>query len=405
VELLQSREHKPGRVARLLGLPLARVYHLGKRLRQEQLRVLRAHDEEDVFSPPRTRREPLFIIGAEDDREEEKEVPAAREEEEPPRPATALSRKQLTMSHREEIVQCVRAFLMQHGLQGTTLGRLRAHVALTVFGGRHTPGLIFVRDVLRGELNMRWRRFDPKDRSALHPMLGPKRAWVSRLVLRFLLEDALVISLDESSLALDTYSKKQWQPGAAIYLPLRQHQPTLRGSTAKRRQLRVEVPLSDSSYKRQLVPGKVRSLTLISAITSDWGHFSQVLASAADGVLFASFVDGMLDAILGSAKYKAKPRPVVLFMDNASIHRSKVVRNVVSRRGVFALFNAAYSPFLNPVERYFSLIKRRIRKHELTTVSALVRLVVDEFHAMSEADIKYMWRTTAPNWHVELRAQ
>jgi transposase len=130
-----------------------------------------------------------------------------------------------------------------------------------------------------------------------------------------------------------------------------------------------------------------------------------VLASASDGLLFANFVDAMLDAILRSPKYQAKPRPVVLFMDNASIHRSKVVRNVASRRGVFALFNAAYSPFLNPVERYFSLIKRRIRKHELTNVPALVRLVVDKFRAMSEADIKYMWRTTAPNWRTELRAQ
>jgi transposase len=149
----------------------------------------------------------------------------------------------------------------------------------------------------------------------------------------------------------------------------------------------------------------VRSLTLISAITSDFGHFSQVLAGASDGVLFANFVDAMLQAVADSPKYQANPRPVLLFMDNATIHRSKVVRNVVNRRGAFAMFNAAYSPFLNPVELYFSLLKRRVRKHELTTVPALVRLVVDEFRGMRAADIKYMWRTTAANWRVEFRAQ
>ena len=45
-------------------------------------------------------------------------------------------------------------------------------------------------------------------------------------------------------------------------------------------------------------------------------------------------------------------------MDNASIHRTRMVKEVLVKWGVGALYTSPYSPHASPVENIFGIIKR-----------------------------------------------
>jgi transposase len=58
------------------------------------------------------------------------------------------------------------------------------------------------------------------------------------------------------------------------------------------------------------------------------------------------------------------PRGTVILLDNVAFHHSNVVKDLVSRKGYELLFVPPYSPWYNPIEGIFSIIKRRFYKGE-----------------------------------------
>lgn len=60
--------------------------------------------------------------------------------------------------------------------------------------------------------------------------------------------------------------------------------------------------------------------------------------------------------------------PLVLTMDNASIHRKNAIKELVKEAGREVVFLPKYSPDLNDIEHDFSALKR-IRMHALVGTS------------------------------------
>ena len=54
-------------------------------------------------------------------------------------------------------------------------------------------------------------------------------------------------------------------------------------------------------------------------------------------------------------------------MDNAVIHRHSLVLETARKMKVNVLFNAEYSPWLNPVEQLFRHIKSKINSETIET--------------------------------------
>lgn len=52
----------------------------------------------------------------------------------------------------------------------------------------------------------------------------------------------------------------------------------------------------------------------------------------------------------------------VLLLDNASIHKGEAVRSVCAEKGITLLYVPPYSPWFNPIELCFSIVKRRYPK-------------------------------------------
>jgi hypothetical protein len=82
----------------------------------------------------------------------------------------------------------------------------------------------------------------------------------------------------------------------------------------------------------------------------------EILAKPFTAATFQDFIEGLLTQM--------NPWPQkhsVIIMDNASIHKSDEIRNMVEAQGMRIVFLPAYSPDLNPIEEAFSSIKSWIR--------------------------------------------
>ena len=54
----------------------------------------------------------------------------------------------------------------------------------------------------------------------------------------------------------------------------------------------------------------------------------------------------------------------VVVMDNAAFHKSKRTKELIEGAGCTLLFQPAYSPDLNPIEKQWAIIKRKFAKYK-----------------------------------------
>ena len=62
-----------------------------------------------------------------------------------------------------------------------------------------------------------------------------------------------------------------------------------------------------------------------------------------------------------------KGKHIVILLDNARVHTHQSVLSLAEEYDVTLLFNAEYSPHLNPVEQLFGLLKRLIKQKTILT--------------------------------------
>lgn len=66
-------------------------------------------------------------------------------------------------------------------------------------------------------------------------------------------------------------------------------------------------------------------------------------------------------------KLKHHEEDTYVFLDNLSVHRSKVVKDFAAANRIKLIYNAAYSSEYNPIERLFAVCKHKFRKLLLQT--------------------------------------
>src|ERR1700731_4176229 len=75
-----------------------------------------------------------------------------------------------------------------------------------------------------------------------------------------------------------------------------------------------------------------------------------------------------------------------LVMDNAPIHTPVKVRELVESRGYQCLYLPPYSPFLNPIEEFWSKVKAGVRRNALTTSDPLCDSICESVQLVTQAD-------------------
>lgn len=57
-----------------------------------------------------------------------------------------------------------------------------------------------------------------------------------------------------------------------------------------------------------------------------------------------------------------------IYMDNLSVHRSKVIRERLEELSIEVIFNPAYSPEFNGIESVFSIFKNKYKRKRLQCI-------------------------------------
>lgn len=55
-------------------------------------------------------------------------------------------------------------------------------------------------------------------------------------------------------------------------------------------------------------------------------------------------------------------KPFAIFMDNLSVHKTNISKDLFTELNILAIFNIPYSPQFNGIESYFSLLKCEYKK-------------------------------------------
>lgn len=74
----------------------------------------------------------------------------------------------------------------------------------------HVPSGSTILRILKETFHLKFGKASNSNPKYRDPTYNEKRLWVSRLLAQFLLEDAVVISVDESNFRSDHYPAKQW---------------------------------------------------------------------------------------------------------------------------------------------------------------------------------------------------
>jgi len=88
------------------------------------------------------------------------------------------------------------------------------------------------------------------------------------------------------------------------------------------------------------------------------------------------------------------PKGTILLIDNVSFHHSKIVKEYITGKGWISLYTPPYSPWFNPIENIFGIIKNQYRKnknisesflhvnktHIIKTINSTVNKILNNFY-------------------------
>lgn len=100
-------------------------------------------------------------------------------------------------------------FVHTSGLKELTRAKVVEGVRPSLPNVKLDPG--YISQVLRQDLHLRFLRYDSAMVRYQDPTFDLKRLWVSRLLSQFILDGALIISIDESHIRHDSRKQYQWQ--------------------------------------------------------------------------------------------------------------------------------------------------------------------------------------------------
>ncbi|KAG1473360.1 hypothetical protein G6F56_000996 [Rhizopus delemar] len=70
-------------------------------------------------------------------------------------------------------------------------------------------------------------------------------------------------------------------------------------------------------------------------------------------------------------------------MDNAPIHTSDIITSLIEMRGYRAIYLHPYSPELNPIENFWSIVKNSVKRSEFTETEDLKTRIAEASESVS----------------------
>lgn len=127
---------------------------------------------------------------------------------------------------------------------------------------------------------------------------------------------------------------------------------------------------------------KGQNISVICAINKKEILGIQLFSTAVKGKDFSCF---LINLINNSERLKSNLRNTYFFMDNATIHKSKIAKGFFENINI--LYNAPYSPDLNPIENLFGRVKKVFRDLNLKRQDDILINIINSFKSVSSLNL------------------
>lgn len=141
------------------------------------------------------------------------------------------------------------------------------------------------------------------------------------------------------------------------------------------------------NYARSLVGDRALSLkpcskgkrtTLVAGLSKDGIVGSFIFQGYMDNCVFNFYVSEVL--------LKDIEKGSVIFMDNASVHKSSQLENIISSKGCYLVYLPRYSPEFNPIEMAWSKIKSYVRGKNPRTLQEVEQSLMQAIRTITTQD-------------------
>lgn len=148
--------------------------------------------------------------------------------------------------------------------------------------------------------------------------------------------------------------------------------------------IKVRVPYEESSKKRKVM-GEKKAKKTVGTVT---GHYFNLIVST-------------LDVLDRHEHFKG----CYLVMDNAPIHNSVQIERLVVCRGYGCVYLSPYSPELNSIEQFWSVVKSRMKRERMLSEETLTLRVNDACNKIYLKDLEGFCRHSHINLQVCLNKE
>ena len=132
-----------------------------------------------------------------------------------------------------------------------------------------------------------------------------------------------------------------------------------------------------------VIPPKSKNYSIIAAITTNNVLGSQIIKGDVKKEDYLNFIYRIIEYY----EFHKTSQHLIIFADNASIHHAKFVTQHLNKK-VTLLFNVSYTPRLNPIEEYFSKLKKLLRKMSTTSEKDLILSLQEAMNLFNANDFK-----------------
>ncbi|KAG0735052.1 hypothetical protein G6F57_002318 [Rhizopus arrhizus] len=77
-----------------------------------------------------------------------------------------------------------------------------------------------------------------------------------------------------------------------------------------------------------------------------------------------------------------------LVMDNAPIHKADIISKYIESRGYRCAYLPSYSPELNPIEQFWSIVKSKVKRNRFLESETLMTRISEASNSLKLSDFK-----------------
>ena len=248
----------------------------------------------------------------------------------------------------EDQIEFIKNFFVSPENFDKTVFDLHEALTLTYQSDYHLSSHFILYDYLH-DISITYKKIIYRNNLANTPRVKLLRSDVSLLILGAHQQSFDFIYIDECSFNLQTWALKGWS--------------------------------QSNTYPKASKPAKSKNYSAITAMDIDGILSLKIVKGGVKASDFFIFIQDLVK----SDQRRFSSEKVVLFMDNASIHKSKDYMQKFSKY-FYVMYNAPYTPQLNPIEFAFSKLKNSVRKSRPKTENELIRYILRGCKEITEKD-------------------